>query len=233
MYFFRGAGVPRLPIATIGRSWPATVAVALHHLTFSTFSLPAAIYPGGSRSRTGRGSRRHSGLMEACVLVWLADKLCRTCSRRPRGRRRRRRQASRRRGCAPMPSAPTTGQRARQERDGARRELASGFERTIGHIVEFVAVTAQEIQAAFDIHQRQQPGNGRANCRCRCRIDARIDQCRDGRCGHGRTDRFNRRDRQAGHAFGRNRRQGGRRGKTHQRRGRGIGERHPERSARW
>ena len=33
---------------------------------------------------------------------------------------------------------------AKRERDGARRELASGFERTVGHIVETVAVTAKE-----------------------------------------------------------------------------------------
>jgi methyl-accepting chemotaxis protein len=119
-----------------------TVAVALHHLTLN-FLLPAAIYPGGADF--GRVVLHAVILIiEAAVLISFAHKLATLFD-----------MAAQKTAEAEAASAAEaranierieTEQHAKQDRDSARRELASGFERTIGHIVESVTVTAQEIQ---------------------------------------------------------------------------------------
>ncbi|MGA8898473.1 methyl-accepting chemotaxis protein [Bradyrhizobium sp.] len=119
-----------------------TVAVALHHLTLN-FLLPAAIYPGGADF--GRVVFHAFILViEAGVLIWLAHKLANLFET-----------AAKKTAEAETANAAEVHanarraemeKRAKQDRDGARRELASGFERSIGHIVESVAVTAQEMQ---------------------------------------------------------------------------------------
>ncbi len=120
----------------------ATIAVALHHLALN-FILPAAIYPGGSN--LGRVVI-HAVilLMEAAVLIWLAHKLSdlfeataqKTAEAETANAAEKRANAER----------ADTQQRAKHEREAAMRELASGFERNVGHIVEAVAVAANEIQ---------------------------------------------------------------------------------------
>ena len=120
----------------------ATVAVALHHLTLN-FLLPAAIYPGGADF--GRVVLHAVILvLEAAVLAGLAHKLAQlfeTASLKT---------AQAETAMAAEARANTerleSEQQAKRERDGARLELASGFERTVGHIVESVTVAAQEIQ---------------------------------------------------------------------------------------
>jgi methyl-accepting chemotaxis protein len=119
-----------------------TVAISLHHLTLN-FLFPAAVYPGGADF--GR-AMFHVVIVaiEAGVLIWLAHKLANLFET-----------AAQKTSEAEAASAAEVHanaeriemeKRAKQDRDGARRELASGFERTIGHIVESVAVTAQEVQ---------------------------------------------------------------------------------------
>jgi len=119
-----------------------TIAVALHHLALN-FMLPAAIYPGGAD--LGRVVI-HAGILviEAGVLIWLAHKLSnlfettaqKTAEAEAAGAAEMRANAER----------LEAEQRAKQEREAAMRDLASGFERKIGHIVEAVAVAASEIQ---------------------------------------------------------------------------------------
>ena len=119
-----------------------TVAVALHHLTLN-FLLPAAIYPGG-----GDFWRVvfHAVILiiEAAVLVGLAHKLAnlfekaaqKTAEAEAAGAAEARANAER----------LESERQAKQERDTARHELASGFEHTIGHIAESVAAAAHDIQ---------------------------------------------------------------------------------------
>src|ERR1700761_6894688 len=102
-----------------------TIAVALHHLSLN-FILPAAIYPGGADF--GRVVF-HAAilLMEAGVLIWLAVKLAnlfettarKTAEAEIAG-------AAEAHANAERLEAET---RARAERDNARRELASAFQR--------------------------------------------------------------------------------------------------------
>jgi methyl-accepting chemotaxis protein len=119
-----------------------TVAVALHHLVLN-FILPAAIYSGGSD--LGRVAV-HAVilLMEASVLIWLADKLSHLFEMAAR----KTAEAEEANAAEMRANAERTdaGQRVRQERDAAMRDLASGFEGKIFHIVEAVAVAANEIQ---------------------------------------------------------------------------------------
>src|ERR1700753_44964 len=118
-----------------------TVAVALHHLTLN-FLLPAAIYPCGAD--LGRVVFHAVILIiEAGVLIGLAHKLAtlfettaqKTAEAEAASAAEARANAER----------IEAEQQAKRERDGARSELASGFERTIGHIVETVAVTVQNV----------------------------------------------------------------------------------------
>src|ERR1700761_6848845 len=117
-------------------------AISLHHLALN-FLLPAAIYPGGADF--GR-AMLHVLIVaiESGVLIWLALKLAdlfetaakKTAEAQTAGAAEARANAER----------IEADKQAKHERDGVRRELASGFERTVGHIVETVAVAAQEIQ---------------------------------------------------------------------------------------
>ena len=119
-----------------------TVAVALHHLTLN-FLLPAAIFPGGAN--LGRVVFHAAILLiETAVLAGLAHKLAnlfetaeqKTSEAEAASAAEARANAERR----------EAEQHAKREREGAMRELASNFERTIGHIVESVAVAAREVQ---------------------------------------------------------------------------------------
>jgi methyl-accepting chemotaxis protein len=119
-----------------------TAAVALHHLALN-FILPAAVYPGGAD--LGRVVLHAVILLvEAGVLIWLAHKLShlfettaqKTAEAEAAGAAEMRANAER----------AEAEQRAKQEREAAMRDLASGFERKISHIVEAVAVAAHEIQ---------------------------------------------------------------------------------------
>jgi methyl-accepting chemotaxis protein len=119
-----------------------TVAVALHHLALN-FVLPAAIYPGGGDF--GRVVV-HAVilLMEAGVLIAVTFKLSQlfetTASKTAEAEKA---QAAEARAHAERSDAE---QRAKQSRDAARRELAAGFERKIGGIVEAVAIAVREMQ---------------------------------------------------------------------------------------
>ena len=119
-----------------------TVAVALHHLALN-FILPAAIYPGGTDF--GRVVLHAVILLiEAGVLMALGLKLSQlfeTTARKTAEAEKA--HAAEARANSERSEA---GQRAKQERDAARRELAAGFERKIGSIVEAVAVAVGEMQ---------------------------------------------------------------------------------------
>jgi methyl-accepting chemotaxis protein len=120
-----------------------TVAVALHHLTLN-FVLPAAIYPGGGDF--GRVVMHAVILLiEAGVLIAVTFKLSQlfetTASKTAEAAKA---QAAEARANAERSEAE---QRAKLSSDVARRELAAGFERKIGGIVEAVAIAVREMQA--------------------------------------------------------------------------------------
>jgi methyl-accepting chemotaxis protein len=119
-----------------------TVAVALHHLALN-FILPAAVYPGGAD--LGRVVLHAVILViEAGVLIWLAHKLSHLFETTAR------KTAEAEAAGAAESRAHTERMeaegRAKQEREAAVRNLAYGFECKISHIVEAVAVAANEIQ---------------------------------------------------------------------------------------
>jgi methyl-accepting chemotaxis protein len=119
-----------------------TVAVALHHLVLN-FILPAAIYPGGSD--LGRVVLHAVILViEAGVLIWLAH----TLSHLFETTAQKSAEAEAANAAEARANTERAGveRQAKQERDAAMRELAAGFERKIGHIVEAVAVAAGEMQ---------------------------------------------------------------------------------------
>jgi methyl-accepting chemotaxis protein len=117
------------------------VAVALHHLTLN-FVYPAAVYPGGADF--GRVIVHAVILIfEAAILIWLPYKLAQmfevmaeTTAEAEAGKTAQQRAVAER---------LDADRKAKQERDTARRELADGFERNIGHIVAAVAVAAAEM----------------------------------------------------------------------------------------
>jgi len=121
----------------------ATITVALHHLILN-FILPAAVFAGGANF--GRVVL-HAGilLLEAGVLIWVANELAglfvtaarKTAEANAAGAAETRANAER----------TETEQRAKLERDAARHQLASEFERTVGRIAEAVAVAAREMQS--------------------------------------------------------------------------------------
>jgi methyl-accepting chemotaxis protein len=119
-----------------------TVAVALHHLALN-FLLPAAIFPGGAD--LGRVVL-HAVilLMEAGVLCALSFKLSHLFEATA--------QKTAEAEAANASEARANRERmeaegkAKQDRDAARRELAAGFERKVGSIVEAVAVAATKMQ---------------------------------------------------------------------------------------
>jgi methyl-accepting chemotaxis protein len=119
-----------------------TVAVGLHHLALN-FLLPAAIFPGGGDF--GRIVLHATILLiEAGVLGWLALKLSHlfemTAEKTAEAEAA---SAGEARANADRSEAE---RKAKQERDAARRELAAGFERKVGSIVEAVAVAAGDMQ---------------------------------------------------------------------------------------
>jgi len=119
-----------------------TVAVALHHLVLN-FILPAAIYPGGSD--LGRVVLHAVILLiEAGVLIGLAHKLSQLFATAEQ-KTSEAEAASAAEARAHSERAAAERQ-AKQGRDAARRELAGGFERKVGGIVEAVAVAASEMQ---------------------------------------------------------------------------------------
>ncbi len=120
-----------------------TVAVALHHLILN-FLLPAAIFPGGTD--LGRVVVHAVILvMEAAVLIWLAHQLSQLFEATAQKTAEVEvAQAAEARAQADRIDADRL---AKQERDAARRDLASDFERKVGHIVQAVAVAAGEVQA--------------------------------------------------------------------------------------
>ncbi|MCP3440356.1 methyl-accepting chemotaxis protein [Bradyrhizobium sp. CCGUVB14] len=120
----------------------ATIAVALHHIALN-FLLPAAIYPGGSDF--GRVVLHAVILLiEAGVLIALAHKLqelfettaVKTAEAQTAMAAEAR--ANQERG--------EVEQRAKQDREAAKQRLATNFERSIGGIVEAVAIAAGEVQ---------------------------------------------------------------------------------------
>jgi methyl-accepting chemotaxis protein len=119
-----------------------TVAVALHHLALN-FIFPAAIYPGGADF--GRVVVHAVILLiEAGVLIALALKLSQlfeTTARKTAEAETA--HAAEARANAERSEAE---RRAKQSSDSARRDLAVGFERKIGSIVEAVAVAVGEMQ---------------------------------------------------------------------------------------
>lgn len=117
-------------------------AVALHHLVLN-FILPAAVYPGGSDF--GRVVLHAVILMaEAGVLTWLALTLSRLFETTAQ-KTAEVEAASAAEALANLDRSAAE-QRAKQDRDASRRELAVAFERKIGSIAEAVAVAASEMQ---------------------------------------------------------------------------------------
>ena len=118
------------------------VAVALHHLVLN-FALPAAIFPGG-----GDLNRvvLHAVmlLMEGGVLIWLASKLVglfETAAQKT-AEAEAANQAQQQAGAERIEA----DRQAKRDRDAARSDLASKFERQVGHIVEAVSVAASQMQ---------------------------------------------------------------------------------------
>jgi methyl-accepting chemotaxis protein len=119
-----------------------TVAVALHHLILN-FLLPAAVYPGGADF--GRVVLHAVILLiEAGVLIWLAHTLVQLFD--TTAQKTAEAEAASAAKVQADAERATVEQKARQDRERAMHELASDFERKIGHIVERVAVAANDIQ---------------------------------------------------------------------------------------
>ena len=119
-----------------------TVAVAVHHLLLN-FLFPAALYPGGSDLAR---VVLHAVilLIEAGVLIALAHKLAHLFE--TTARQTAEAEAAHAAETRAVGERSESEQRAKQDRDVARRELAAGFERRVGSIVEAVAVAASEMQ---------------------------------------------------------------------------------------
>ena len=120
-----------------------TLAVALHHLVLN-FVVPAAIFPGGTD--LGRVVLHAVILiMEAGVLIWLAFQLeqlfattaQKTAEAEGANAAEVRANAERR----------ESERQAKLDADAAMRSLADDFEQKIGHIVEAVAVAANDMQS--------------------------------------------------------------------------------------
>ncbi|MBR0684597.1 chemotaxis protein [Bradyrhizobium manausense] len=120
----------------------ATVAVALHHLVLN-FLLPSAIYPGGADF--GRVVLHAVILLiEAGVLSWLAFMLSRLFETAAQ-KTAEAEHANAAEARANQERAEAE-RKAKQDRDATRCELAAGFERKVGVIVEGVAAGASEMQ---------------------------------------------------------------------------------------
>ncbi|AHY55154.1 methyl-accepting chemotaxis protein [Bradyrhizobium japonicum] len=120
----------------------ATVAVALHHIALN-FVLPAAIYPGGSDF--GRVVLHAAILLiEAGVLIALAHKLQELFE--TTAVKTAEAQAAMAAEARANRERSEVEQRAKQDREAAKQRLAGNFERSIGGIVEAVAIAAGEVQ---------------------------------------------------------------------------------------
>jgi methyl-accepting chemotaxis protein len=120
-----------------------TVAVALHHLILN-FLLPAAIFPGGTD--LGRVVLHAVILvMEAVVLVWLAHKLAQLFE--TAALKTAEVEATHAAEARAHAGRIEADHKAKQDRDAARRHLASDFEGKVGHIVQAVTLAADEMQA--------------------------------------------------------------------------------------
>ena len=120
----------------------ATVAVALHHIALN-FLLPAAIYPGGSDF--GRVVMHAVILLiEAGVLIALAHKLQEQFE--TTAVKTAEAQAAMAAEARANSERSEIEQRAKDEREAAKQLLASNFERSIGSIVEAVAIAAGDVQ---------------------------------------------------------------------------------------
>jgi methyl-accepting chemotaxis protein len=120
----------------------AAVAVALHHLTLN-FLFPAALYPGNSD--LGRVVVHALILVvEAAILVWLALQLSQMFA--AMAEKNHEAEAAKAEQHKASADLIESNRRAKQDRDAARRELAASFERSVGHIVEAVAVAAHQMQ---------------------------------------------------------------------------------------
>ena len=118
------------------------VAVALHHLVLN-FLLPAAVYPGGAD--LGRVVLHAVILLiEAGVLSWLAVKLSGLFE--TTAQKTAEAEAANAAEARANMDRMTAERQAKQDGDAARRELAAGFERKIGGIVEAVTIAATKIQ---------------------------------------------------------------------------------------
>jgi methyl-accepting chemotaxis protein len=119
-----------------------TVAVALHHLLLN-FLLPAAVYPGGAD--LGRVVLHAVILLiEAGVLMWLGHTLVQLFE--ITAQKTAEAEAASTAKAQADAERTDVEQKARQDRERAMHELATDFERKIGHIVEEVAVAAHEVQ---------------------------------------------------------------------------------------
>ena len=201
-----------------------TVAVALHHLVLN-FMLPAAIYPGGAD--LGRVVLHAVILLiEAGVLIWLASTLSHLFETTA--------QKTAEAEAASAAEARANAERieaerqAKQERDAARRELAAGFERKIGSIVEAVAVAASEMQGLSSSMSNSNAETARQTAAAAAASTQASIERRNGGVRDRRAHGVDQQHRPAGDALGRNRRQGRRGSAPHQHRGRGTCRRHPE-----
>jgi methyl-accepting chemotaxis protein len=120
----------------------AAVAVALHHLTLN-FAFPAALYPGNSDLAR---VMVHALILvvEAAILVWLGLQLSQMFT--AMAEKTEEAEAAKAEQQRTNADRIESDHKAKQERDAARRELAARFERSVGQIVEAVAVAANEMQ---------------------------------------------------------------------------------------
>jgi methyl-accepting chemotaxis protein len=119
-----------------------TIAVALHHLALN-FLLPAAVYPGGSD--LGRVVLHAVILLiEAGALGWLAVTVSHLFEMA--ATKTAEAEAASTAEARANTDRSESERKAKQDRDAARRELATGFERKVGSIVEAVAIAAGEMQ---------------------------------------------------------------------------------------
>jgi methyl-accepting chemotaxis protein len=118
------------------------VAVALHHLMLN-FLLPAAVFPGGADF--GRVVLHAVILvMEGAVLIWLAHKLSQLFE--TTAQKSAEVEVAHATEARAQIERAEAERKAKQDRDAARRALASDFELKVGHIVKAVAVAADEMQ---------------------------------------------------------------------------------------
>ena len=118
-------------------------AISLHHLALN-FLVPAAIYPGGADFGRAMLHVIIVGI-EAGVLTWLALKLANLFEMA--AQKTTEAEAAVDAGTRANSARIETDKLAKQERDDARRELATTFEQNVGRIVEAVAVAVNDVHA--------------------------------------------------------------------------------------